>query len=541
MQNEGSVVVITGASGGIGKALLEAFHRDGAMIAAVDLPGTNVNEIAGALAPRHAGFDCDVSSEEEIVDLVARIEARFGRIDALINNAALGPTMAATVDTDIASFRKAFSVNFLGPFVLAREVARRMVDRGGVIVNVASLAGVLGNPKRNAYAASKAGLISLTRSLACEWASRGIRVAAVAPGYVRTPMVAELERCGKADLALVRRRIPLGRMARPDEIASVVRFLASSAARYVTGSILAVDGGWQSFNQPGDAHPPVSGTPDAELARPQPVRGERVVVVTGGARGIGEAIARKFAAAGDTLIIADRDGASAAGLARALGPRHLAVPLDVASEHDAIALFASVGQRFGRIDVLVNNAAIADAFQPALAQTFADLENILDVNVTGAFLCTREAVKLMNGAKDRGGGVVLNLGSINTFLPFAPRHAYGASKAAIDILTRCMAAELGPAGIRTATIAPGYIRTPGVAALEASGKIDARVIKRRIPLGDMGEPHDVAEAAFFLASADASYINGSILYVDGGWTSFGNAGNASEIADEESDLRGAAE
>jgi NAD(P)-dependent dehydrogenase (short-subunit alcohol dehydrogenase family) len=161
--------------------------------------------------------------------------------------------------------------------------------------------------------------------------------------------------------------------------------------------------------------------------------------------------------------------------------------------------------------------------------------------LTGAFLCTREAVKLMSGAKDRGGGVVLNLGSINTFLPFAPRHADGASKAAIDILTRCMAAELGPAGIRTATIAPGYIRTPGVAGLKASGKIDVNAIKRRIPLGDMGAPHDVAEAAFFLASADASYINGSILYVDGGWTSFGNAGNASEIADEESDLRGAAE
>jgi NAD(P)-dependent dehydrogenase (short-subunit alcohol dehydrogenase family) len=104
-----------------------------------------------------------------------------------------------------------------------------------------------------------------------------------------------------------------------------------------------------------------------------------------------------------------------------------------------------------------------------------------------------------------------------------------------------MAAELGPSGIRTATIAPGYIRTPGVATLEASGKIDAMAIRRRIPLGDMGEPRDVAEAAFFLASVDASYINGSILYVDGGWTSFGDAGNASEIADEEPDLRGAAE
>src|SRR5688572_19891508 len=136
MQNEGRVVVITGAAGGIGKALLEAFHHDGATIAAIDLPGTNVDEIVGALASRHAGFDCDVSSEDQVVDLIARIEARFGRIDALVNNAALGPTMAATVDTDLASFRKAFSVNLLGPFVLAREVARRMADHGGVIINV---------------------------------------------------------------------------------------------------------------------------------------------------------------------------------------------------------------------------------------------------------------------------------------------------------------------------------------------------------------------------------------------------------------------
>ena len=537
MQQAGRVVVITGAGGGIGKALLEAFHRDGNTIAAVDLPGTHVVDLAASLAARHAGFYCDVSSEAEVIGLVADIEARFGKIDVLINNAALGPTMAATVDTDVDSFRKALSVNLLGPFVLAREVARRMAGRGGVIVNVASLAGMLGNPRRNAYAASKAGLISATRSLACEWAELGIRVVAVAPGYVRTPMVAELERTGKADLNLVRRRIPLGRMARPDEIASTVRFLASPAARYVTGAILAVDGGWLSFNQPGDAHPPVAGTPYAELTRPESVQRERVVVVTGGAKGIGEAIARKFADAGDIVVIADQDGAGAAGVARALGPKHLSHALDVSSEPDVIALFASITRRFGRIDVLVNNAAIADAFVPALEQSSADLEKVLDVNVIGAFLCAREAVKLM----DRAGGVILNLGSINSFLPFAPRHAYGAAKAAIDILTRCMAAELGPAGIRTATIAPGYIRTPGVAALEASGKIDTKAIRLRIPLGELGEPQDVAAAAYFLASPEASYINGSILYVDGGWTSFGNAGDASTIPESEAELRESAE
>ena len=526
MEKTGRVVIITGAAGGIGRALLEAFHRDGDIIAAVDLPGSNVVEIAATLGDQHAGFHCDVASEDDVVGLVAAIERRFGRIDVLVNNAALGPTMAATVDTEVASFRKALSVNLRGPVVLAREAARRMTEKGGVIVNIASLAGVLGNPKRNAYAASKAGLISVTRSLACEWAKHGIRVVAVAPGYVRTPMVAELERSGKANLDLVRRRIPLGRMARPEEIAAAARFLASPAAGYVTGAVLVVDGGWQSFNQPGDAHPPVTGTPNAELTEPEPGPKQRIVVVTGGASGIGAAIAQRFASAGDTVIVADRDGDRAAELVSALGAGHMAFALDVASEQKVLALFAAIRQRFGRVDVLVNDAAVADRFVPVLEQSAADLDMVLEVNVVGAFLCAREAIKLMGG-----GGVVLNLGSINTFLPFAPRHAYGASKAAIDMLTRCMAAELGSAGVRTATLAPGYIRTPGTAALEASGRIDSARIRRRVPLGRFGEPAEVANAAHFLASSDASYINGSILYVDGGWTSFGDAVDASTASD----------
>jgi NAD(P)-dependent dehydrogenase (short-subunit alcohol dehydrogenase family) len=526
MEKPRRVVIITGAAGGVGRALLEAFHRDGDVIAAVDLPGTDVVDVTAALGAEHVGFHCDVSSEDDVVGLVAAIERRFGRIDVLVNNAALGPTMAATTDTDVASFRKALNVNLRGPFVLAREAARRMIGRGGVIVNIASLAGVLGNPKRNAYAASKAGLISATRSLACEWAKHGIRVVAVAPGYVRTPMVAELERSGKANLELVRRRVPQGRMGRPDEIAAAARFLASPDAAYVTGAVLAVDGGWQSFNQPGDAHPPVTGTPDAELTKPAPAPKERIVVVTGGANGIGAAIVQRFASAGDTVVVADQDGDRAAELVRALGARHMAFALDVSSEQEVLAMFAAIRQRFGRVDVLVNDAAVADGFVPALAQSAADLDKVLEVNLVGAFLCAREAIKLMGS-----GGVILNLGSINTFLPFAPRHAYGASKAAIDILTRCMAAELGPAGMRTATIAPGYIRTPGVAALQEAGRIDSARIRRRVPLGRFGEPAEIANAAYFLASPEASYINGSILYVDGGWTSFGDAGDASTASD----------
>lgn len=521
MAGQTRIAVITGAAGGIGRELARLFAEDGMTVIAVDLPGSAVAEVAAALGGGHASYTCDVSAESEVVGMFRDIETRFGQAEVLVNNAALGPTMMPTVDTDVAGFRKAIGVNLLGPFALAREAARRM-KHGGAIVNIASLAGILGNPKRNAYAASKAALISLTKSLACEWAKDGIRVCAVAPGYVRTPMVADLERTGKADLAAVRRRIPVGRMARPDEIASVAHFLASPRARYITGAAFVVDGGWMSFNQPGFAFPAAEGVPREELTAPARLSGGRIVAVTGAARGIGREIARRFAAEGDTVIALDRDP-QLEGSANLIARQ-----LDVASEPQVNEVFREIRETFGRVDVLINNAAVADSFMPALEQSTADIERVLEINLTGAFLCSREAVKSM-----LPGAMILNIGSINTFLPFAPRHAYGASKAGVDILSRCMAAELGPQGIRTATLAPGYIRTPGVTELEAAGRIDSSAIRRRIPLGDMGAPEDIAEAAVFLASPAASYVNGSILYVDGGWTSFGNAGPASSFEDDE--------
>ena len=523
MSSQKKVAIITGAAGGIGRALCEVFVADGYRVAAVDLTGTGVEEFAASLGQDHAGIACNLGSEAEIVATVARVAERFGRIDILVNNAAIGPTMAATVDTSIEGFRQALAVNLVGPLVLAREVAARMDARGGVIVNTASLAGVVSNPKRNAYAASKAGVVNMTKSLACELASRNIRVVAIAPGYVRTPMVAGLERDGKADLSKVRQRIPMGRMARPDEIATVARFLASDKARYITGTVVAVDGGWATFNQPGEAHPPVDGTPEAELAAPSAKSGSRIVVVTGGAKGIGRAICETFAANGDTVVILDREAEEAAEVASSLGAHHRAIAVDLSKEVEIKAAFAQIARDFGRVDVLVNNAAIADRFMPVSEQSADYLTSVLDINLTGAFIVLQQALALM----PKPGGVILNLGSINTFLPFAPRHAYGASKAGIDMLTRCIAAELGPVGVRTATIAPGYIRTPGVAALEEDGKIDALKIRRRIPMGDLGRPQDIADAALFLASTEASYMTGAILYVDGGWTAFGNAGDAS--------------
>nr|WP_245445605.1 SDR family oxidoreductase [Mesorhizobium kowhaii] len=259
MKHAGRVVIITGAAGGIGRALVDVLAGDRDTIVAVDLPGSGVVELARDLGEPHLGLRVRCLTRGAIVALYGRVEAQFGQIGVLINNAGVGPTMAATVDTDVDAFRRGLAVNLMGPFLMAREAARRMRP-GGAIVNLASMSGVASNLKRNAYTASKAGLISLTKSLACEWA----------------------------------RRVPMGRMARPDEIARAVRFLASAKAGYVTGSVLVVDGGWISFNQPGDASPEVEGSPRTELSGPAVRTDARVVLVTGGANGVGAAVALRL-------------------------------------------------------------------------------------------------------------------------------------------------------------------------------------------------------------------------------------------------------
>lgn len=521
--NTQKVAVVTGAAGSIGMAVCLQLQKQGYQVVAIDKNKQGLSELQDRAENQMAVYVCDLLDPEEISQTMDSITQAFQRVDLIVNNAAIGPSMNSVLDTSAKEFENTFEVNWLASVELVQKALKFMTHEYASIINISSGAGLQSNPKRNAYSASKAAVISLTKSLACELAEKKIRVNAIAPGYIKTEMIAALEQDNKLDLDAIRKRIPMGRLGRPSEIANVVSFLASERAEYITGSVVTVDGGYATFNQIGDACEAKVIRADEEELHPAPQTGPRVVVITGAARGIGRATAAAFAAQGDLLAMLDYDAASVEQLKQDFGSQHLAIQVDITDEAQINSAFEQIKQYFGRVDVMVNNAAIADVFGPVEQQSLSGLRRIMATNVTGSFSCAREAIKLM----PEQGGAIVNFGSINTHLPFAPRHAYGASKAAIEMITRCMAAELGQKGIRVLTVCPGYIRTPGVEELERTNSIDTPKINRRIPLGHLGKPDNIANAVLFLASDQASYMNGSTLFVDGGWSSFGNAGDAS--------------
>ncbi len=242
-----------------------------------------------------------------------------------------------------------------------------------------------------------------------------------------------------------------------------------------------------------------------------------VAVVTGGARGIGLAVARWFLARGHGVALLDVDAATLAGTAEALADpqRVLTVHCDVSQPAQVSAAVAAVDARFGRIDALVNNAGVA-VFKPIGQTTFDDWRHVLGVNLDGAFLCTQACVPVMLRG---GGGAVVNIASISGLRASTLRVAYGTSKAAIIHLSKQQAVELGTLGIRVNAVAPGPVDT------EMAKLVHSVAIRSDyhdvIPLERYGTPEEIAAAVGFLCSAEAGYINGQVLAVDGGFDAAG--------------------
>jgi len=244
----GQVALVTGAGSGMGLATAQAFAEAGASVVLADINENALRAATDGLTTAgHTalGVTCDVSNEDDVAALVARTVASLGRLDMAFNNAGIMIPPSDAADEAVDNFDRVNAINLRGVWACMKHELRQMRKQGsGAIVNCSSLGGLVGLPGRASYHASKHGVIGLTRSAALEYAPRGVRINAVCPGTIYTPMVADMLAKGELDMAEAVRNQPIGRLGQAEEIAAAVLWLCSAAASFVVGVALPVDGGY---------------------------------------------------------------------------------------------------------------------------------------------------------------------------------------------------------------------------------------------------------------------------------------------------------
>jgi len=494
----GKVAVVTGATSGIGAATAVAFAHEGADVTIVGRRADAAE--ATAVAVRGAGRDAlivlgDVSDSTFCDEVIASAVAKFGVVDVLANVAGV-ITRGDATETSDEEWHRNMAVNAGSVFFMSRAAVRAMRSNSGggviVIVNLASNVGLVGATSLPAYCASKGAVVLLTKAMALDHAAEQIRINALCPGAVDTPMlVSEHRASGLTEAEAIELNIagiPEGRVPRPDEIAKSIDGV--SCQRLL-----------QPYHRcrPGDrwrVHSRMSATLDG-----------RVAVVTGGARSIGAAIADGLAVRGATVVVGDLD----------LSLRHESLTLDVSDETSVRDFVAAVLAHYGRLDIVVNNAGIM--FEKHLAeQDRESWDRMLAVNLTGPMLMTREAAPHL--ATNRVGSVI-NVSSLEGTACNPAHSAYAATKAGIEGLTRATAVDLGSDGTRCNAIAPGWIDSPLNAAYIESHpdrELVVAELEKLHPVGRIGDPADVSDVAAWLAGDESRFVTGQVITVDGGRT-----------------------
>ncbi|NIJ11166.1 NAD(P)-dependent dehydrogenase (short-subunit alcohol dehydrogenase family) [Saccharomonospora amisosensis] len=247
MRLNGKVAIVTGGGSGIGKSVAVAFHREGAKVLVADLSGAE-KEVADTLGDGAAAFSVDVSDEGQVQAMIEACVSSFGGVDILANVAGIDGARTPLQNYDSSLFQRVMDVNLMGTFLAMKHAFPAMAQRGGgSVINMSSIGGLIATPTMAPYCSSKGGVVQLTRVGAIEGAPMAVRVNAICPGLIDTPLVRKMGEAAPEAIEGAKQMTPMGRMGRPEEISALALFLASDESPFLTGAAIPVDGGYTSW------------------------------------------------------------------------------------------------------------------------------------------------------------------------------------------------------------------------------------------------------------------------------------------------------
>ena len=531
-----------------GKAASVLFAREGAQVFAVDISPDAAAETRNMIRREGGvaeGFVADATDSASVKAAIDACVAAYGRIDVLHNNVgAAAPGDPVEMPEEV--WEQNMAINVTSAFLTCKHALPVIAGGGGgAIVNIASIAGIR-NVERSlvGYQAGKAALIQLSRSVASQWARRGVRSNCILPGLMKTPLVLDrininytTDEARAAALAERGRMVPMGYMGDAWDTAYAAVYLGSDEAKYVTATEFTVDGGLTAgrpldWRDPDVVPPPIE-VSDAD-ARSVGRNGGRlegkVAIVVGAGSlgpglGNGKASAILFARAGAKVLAVDRNldaVRETQGIIEGEGGTCLAVEADALSAGDMDRMAQACLESFGRIDIVHNNVGGAAGHDGPVTLDEAAWDANVSLNVKPAFLACKTIIPIME--RQSGGAFINTASTAGISVPEHPMISYQTGKAGLIQFSRGVALEYARKNIRSNCVIPGKIKTPMTEVRQTartSAEDVQRVYEQRarsVPLGRMGEAWDVGYAALYLASDEARYVTATEILVDGGLT-----------------------